>query len=79
MHEICRYIEETFYVHYSIPGIHKWLHRNKFSYKQPEGVPHKYDSEKQDDFVEAYETLKEQTRPGSSLVFCNKASYLRIM
>lgn len=45
IHEICRYIKETFDVHYSIPGIHQWLHRNKFSYKQPKGVPHKYDSE----------------------------------
>jgi transposase len=69
MHEICRYIEETFYVHYSIPGIHKWLHRNKFSYKQPKGVPHKYDSEKQDDFVEAYETLKEKVADDEPILF----------
>jgi transposase len=69
MHEICRYIEETFDVHYSIPGIHKWLHRNKFSYKQPKGVPHKYDSEKQDDFVEAYKTLKDKVADDEPILF----------
>ena len=69
MHEIRRYIKETFDVHYSIPGIHKWLHRNKFSYKQPKGVPHKYDTDKQDVFVKAYETLKKKVADDEPILF----------
>jgi transposase len=69
MHEIGRYIKETFNVHYSIPGIHKWLHRNKFSYKQPKGVPHKYDTDKQDVFVKAYETLKKKVADDEPILF----------
>ena len=69
MHEIGRYIKEMFNVHDSIPGIHKWLHRDKFSYKQPKGVPHKYDTEKQDAFVKTYETLKKNVADDEPILF----------
>ncbi|MCK5818782.1 MAG: winged helix-turn-helix domain-containing protein [Psychromonas sp.] len=48
MSDIQEYISRTLDVKYSIPGLQKWLHRNKFSYKQFKGVPHKYEQEKQD-------------------------------
>jgi transposase len=58
MHDIREYIKNTFDVEYSIPGLQKWLHRNGFSYKQFKGVPHKYEQEKQDAFIEEYDELK---------------------
>jgi transposase len=36
----------SFDIEYSIPSINKWLHTNRFSYKKPKGVPHKFDEEK---------------------------------
>ncbi len=38
----------------------KWLHRQGFSYKKPMGTPHKFDADKQQQFIEHYNTLKEE-------------------
>jgi transposase len=32
-------IHEKFGVKYSVPGINKWLHQNRFSYKKPKVCP----------------------------------------
>jgi transposase len=69
MHDIREYIEDTFDVEYSIPGLQKWLHRNGFSYKQLKGVPHKYDQEKQDAFVEQYNELKATVASDEPILF----------
>lgn len=34
-HQIVWYIKEQFGVTYTVAGLHKWLHRNGFSYKKP--------------------------------------------
>ncbi len=34
-----------------------WLHRHKFSYKKPNGIPAKADPEKQAAFIKEYERL----------------------
>ncbi len=34
------------------------LHQNSFSYKQPKGVPYKFDPEKKAQFIEEYKELK---------------------
>ncbi len=52
MHDIREYIKNICDVEYSISGLQKWLHRNRFSYKQFKGVPHKYEQRKQNIFVE---------------------------
>jgi transposase len=57
-HQIITDIKITFDIEYSIPGINKWLHRNRFSYIKPKGVPHKFDEEKQANFMEYYNALK---------------------
>lgn len=49
--------------------MNKWLHHNGFSYKQPKGVPHKFDEAKQQAFIEAYEALKASCGKGESVVF----------
>lgn len=68
-HQICSYIKQTFDIVYSVPGLNKWLHRNGFSYKQPKGVPHKFDAEKQAAFIEEYEALKTSLTDKDVLLF----------
>ena len=69
MHEIREYIKMIYDVDYSIPGLQKWLHRNGFSYKQFKGVPHKYDQEKQDQFVAEYDALKSMVASDEPILF----------
>lgn len=45
-HQIIAYVKETFGLDYTVSGMKKWLHHNGFSYKQPKGVPHKFDEAK---------------------------------
>jgi transposase len=69
MRDIREYIISVFDVEYSIPGLQKWLHRNGFSYKQLKGVPHKYEQEKQDIFVEEYNELKATVSSDEPILF----------
>lgn len=57
-HQIVMYIKEKYGVTYTVSGLHKWLHRNGFSYKKPKGHPHKSDPELQEQFTEKYDALK---------------------
>lgn len=66
---ICTHIQQTYGVAYSVAGLNKWLHKNGFSYKKPKGVPHKFDSEKQDKFIEEYEGLKAELAEDEAIVF----------
>lgn len=59
-YEIIEYIWKSHDVRFSISGFNKWLHHHGFSYKYPKGVPHKFDEEKQADFIEKYTELKAQ-------------------
>ena len=68
-HQICSYIKQTYDIVYSVPGLNKWLHKNGFSYKQPKGVPHKFDTEKQDAFIAEYEALKVSLSDNDVLLF----------
>jgi transposase len=42
-----------------VSGLNKSLHQNGFSYKQPKGVPHKFDEQKQAVSIEEYKTLRD--------------------
>jgi transposase len=70
-HQIVAYIKETFEVEYTVSGLNKWLHQHQhqFSYKQPKGVPHKFDVDKQTAFSEYYEQLKNTLSENESLLF----------
>lgn len=59
-HHIVEYVKQNYDVQFSVSGFNKWLHRHGFSYKQPKGVPHKFDEEKQAAFIEYYKNLKAQ-------------------
>lgn len=56
--QIARYIFERWSIQYTISGLNKWLHKQGFTYKRPTGVPHKFDEQKQADFIKRYEALK---------------------
>ena len=58
VHQIVAYVLSSYEIQYSVSGLTKWLHQNRFSYKQPKGVPHKFDPEKQAQFIEDYKRLK---------------------
>jgi len=68
-HEIILYVKERFSVSYTVPGMHKWLHRNGFSYKKPKGRPHKADAELQKQFIADYEKLKEEAGDDEPILF----------
>jgi len=58
-YEIVLYVKERFGITFTVAGMHKWLHRNGFSYKKPKGLPHKAAPELQQAFIEKYEALKD--------------------
>ena len=68
-HQIQTHIKETYGVAYKISGLNKWLHQHKFSYKKPKGVPHKFDEEKQAEFITYYQQLKLALLPDERLLF----------
>jgi transposase len=55
--DICTYVKQTYSVEFTVSGLTKWLHRQKFSYKKPKGTPAKADPEKQAAFIKYYENL----------------------
>lgn len=67
--DICEYVKEKYGVIYSTSGITKWLKANKFSYKNPKGVPAKADPEKQTAFITYYEGLKKNTPTNEPIEF----------
>lgn len=68
-HQIVLYIKDRFGVTYTVAGVHKWLHRNGFSYKQPKGRPHKADPELQKQFIAKYDELKKEVGSAEPILF----------
>jgi transposase len=68
-HEIVIYVNARFGVSFTVPGMHKWLHRHGFVYKKPKGIPHKADKELQKEFIERYEQLKEAAGDAEPIYF----------
>ncbi|WP_340681157.1 IS630 family transposase [Paraglaciecola sp.] len=67
--QIVAYVLQQFGVKYTVAGMHKWLHKNGFSYKKPKGVPHKFDAAKQQDFIEQYKELKANCGADETILF----------
>jgi transposase len=67
--QIVAYVLQQFGVKYTVAGMHKWLHKNGFSYKKPKGVPHKFDAAKQQAFIEQYEQLKASCGADETILF----------
>ncbi len=63
-HQIVAYVQAEFGIRYTVAGMNKWLHHHDFSYKKPKGVPHKFNPEMQQAFIEHYnETLRNSEDP----------------
>ena len=54
---------------HTVAGLHKWLHRNGFSYKKPKGLPHKADAQLQQQFIEEYKQLKQEVGEEEPILF----------
>jgi transposase len=67
--DICAYVQATYRMSYTVSGMTKWLHQKGFSYKQPKGVPLKADVKKQEEFIEYYLRLVEETPAEEPIVF----------
>ncbi len=52
------YVRARWQASFSVGGMTKWLHRQGFSYKKPNEVPHKFDADKQQQFIDDYQSLK---------------------
>ena len=68
-HQILAHIEKTYAVTYKTSGLNKWLHQHNFSYKKPKGVPHKFDAQKQAEFITYYKRLKSGLLADERLLF----------
>lgn len=58
--DICAYVKKSFKKKYSVSGMTKWLHTNKFCYKKPHAVPAKANKEQQRKFIKYYSRLKQK-------------------
>ena len=68
-HQIVTYVKEQWGVSFTISGMHKWLHRNGFVYKQTKGIPYKADVVAQEDFIDKYTELKASISPDEPIIF----------
>lgn len=62
------YVLNEYGVKYTVAGITKWLERNEFVYKKPKHVPSKLDEQKQQDFIDYYNELKQNTDDENSII-----------
>ena len=67
--EIVAYVKEKYKISYTEQGMQGWLERHGFSYKKPKGIPAKFNKEKQEAFIEEYETIKESLEEDEVILF----------
>jgi transposase len=67
--QIIAYVWARWQVFFTVAGMTKWLHRQGFSYKKPMGTPHKFDADKQQQFIKAYHALKEESGQSEPILF----------
>ncbi|WP_139837548.1 IS630 family transposase [Xenorhabdus beddingii] len=67
--QIVAYVWARWQVTFTVAGMTKWLHRQGFSYKKPMGTPHKFDVNKQQQFIETYTALKEARGQQEPILF----------
>jgi len=67
--EIVAYVKEKYKINYTLQGMQAWLARHAFSYKKPKGVPAKFNKEKQEAFIEKYESIKDSLEDDEVILF----------
>lgn len=71
--DICAHVVATYGLHYTVSGMTTWLKAHDFRYKQPKGVPAKADLAKQEEFIEKYLGLLDDTPRDEPIVFMDSA------
>ena len=69
--DICQYVNQRYKKKYSVSGMTKWLHTNKFCYKKPHAVPAKADKEQQKKFISFYKRLKAKVGKKEPIYFAD--------
>lgn len=69
VNEIVSHIQKTYGVKYSVVGATKLLHKLGFVYKKPKVVPGKANQEKQQQFLNAYNQIKETLAAKDQIYF----------
>lgn len=67
--DIIAYVQSTWRVTYSVPGMRNWLQRYGFSYKKPALVPGKADGQQQQEWMGRYEKLKQDLPADETICF----------
>lgn len=67
--DIIAYVQSTWPVTYSVPGMRNWLQRHGFSYKKPALVPGKANGEQQKEWIAQYEKLKQDLPADETICF----------
>lgn len=69
VHQIIEYVKLKYGLTYSVPGMNKWLHRQRFTYKKPKGYPYKADKQQQLNFIKKYKRLKKRLGSDETVLF----------
>lgn len=67
--DIIAYVQSTWSVTYSVPGMRNWLQRHGFSYKKPALVPGKANGQQQHEWLAEYEQLKQNLPADETICF----------
>jgi transposase len=67
--DIIAYVQSTWSVTYSVPGMRNWLQRYGFSYKKPALVPGKANGLQQREWMDQYEKLKQDLPVDETICF----------
>ena len=67
--DIIAYVQSTWSVVYSVPGMRNWLRRHDFSYKKPALVPGKVNEQQQRQWLIQYDKLKQSLPADETICF----------
>lgn len=67
--DIIAYVQATWAITYSVPGMRNWLKRHSFSYKKPSLVPGKANEKQQRNWITEYEELKQNLPKEETICF----------
>ena len=67
--DIIAYVQSTWSMTYSVPGMRNWLQRHDFSYKKPTLVPGKANEQQQQEWLAEYEKLKRNLSVDETICF----------
>lgn len=67
--DMIAYVQTTFEVTYTVPGLRNWLQRHGFSYKKPAIVPGKANKEQQQEWLARYEKLRKELPENETICF----------